>query len=335
MTHLLSSNTPTTCYSTLCHNWPSSRGLRNSPLLIVFKTRSRTYSKRSFEQEEHIAYFPDGGLFSPLQRRHGLPIGNLTSHLWGNYYLNHLDHLVKEKLLRRTYLRYVDDFAIFGHSKEELRDVKYQIEVFLKGYRLLLLERESRIYRCPEGVIFLGYRFFLGSGCCLRPMCAVCASTPGTRSKIILQTKSRSASSPRACAVGKVMPCAPTLGGCGGGSSRSFWNVPRNSVPGKKVPRNSVPGKNVPRNSVPGKKAPRNSVPGKKVARNSVPRKKAPRNRVPGYIEALATRKPTLLFLLFRLFLLRLAERQLLSLLFHEPPRNTALRPYPRQKSHF
>jgi len=51
--------------------------------------------------------------------------------------------------------------------------------------------------------------------------------------------------------------------------------------------------------------------------------------------EVLATRNPLLLFLFVRLFLLRLAERQLLSLLFHEPPRNTALRPYPAQMSDF
>jgi hypothetical protein len=41
------------------------------------------------------------------------------------------------------------------------------------------------------------------------------------------------------------------------------------------------------------------------------------------------------LFLLFRLFLLRLAERQLLSLLFHEPPRNTAVGAIPRAKIDF
>ena len=49
----------------------------------------------------------------------------------------------------------------------------------------------------------------------------------------------------------------------------------------------------------------------------------------------LAKRNPILLFLLFRLFLLRLAERQLLSLLFHEPPRNTAVGAIPGAKIAF
>lgn len=113
-------------------------------------------------QEPHLAWFPGDDLLTPATRRKGLPIGNLTSQLWGNYYLNGLDHFVKETLRRRAYVRYVDDFVIFGHSKEELWEVKHQIEQFLAGYRLLLHERKSRIYRCSEGVTFLGYRIFPG-----------------------------------------------------------------------------------------------------------------------------------------------------------------------------
>ncbi|MCW5924721.1 MAG: group II intron reverse transcriptase domain-containing protein [Saprospiraceae bacterium] len=114
-------------------------------------------------QEEHIAYFP-GDDMTPLLvgeglRRRGLPIGNLTSQLWGNFYLNRLDHFVRETL-GMPYLRYVDDFVVFGHSKEELWEVKKAIEVFLQDFRLLLHERKSRVYRTSEGVTFLGFRIF-------------------------------------------------------------------------------------------------------------------------------------------------------------------------------
>jgi retron-type reverse transcriptase len=119
-------------------------------------------------QEEHIAYFPGdgiaplpfgGGVGGGVERRRGLPIGNLTSQLWGNFYLNRLDHFVRETL-NLPYLRYVDDFVVFGHSKEELWEVKKAIEVFLQDFRLLLHERKSRIYRTSEGVTFLGFRIF-------------------------------------------------------------------------------------------------------------------------------------------------------------------------------
>ena len=48
-------------------------------------------------QEEHLVYFPGDDLFTPHQRRHGLPIGNLTSQWWGNIYLNRFDHFYRNR----------------------------------------------------------------------------------------------------------------------------------------------------------------------------------------------------------------------------------------------
>jgi RNA-directed DNA polymerase len=111
-------------------------------------------------QEEHLAWFPGDDLFTPSERRRGLPIGNLTSQLWGNYYLNRMDHFIKETLRCKAYIRYVDDFVIFSNSKEELWAIKKVIEIFLQDYRLLLHERKSRVCHTSEGVTFLGYRMF-------------------------------------------------------------------------------------------------------------------------------------------------------------------------------
>lgn len=111
-------------------------------------------------QEEHLAYFPQDDLFSPYQRRRGLPIGNLTSQLFGNYYLSPLDHFIKEQLHCRAYLRYVDDFVILGQCKSELAAIKSKIAIFLQAYRLLLHEHKSRIHPTKEGVTFLGHRVF-------------------------------------------------------------------------------------------------------------------------------------------------------------------------------
>ena len=62
-------------------------------------------------QAEHVHYFPGDGLFTPYERRRGLPIGNLTSQFFANYYLSFLDHYVKEVLRCKGYVRYVDDCA--------------------------------------------------------------------------------------------------------------------------------------------------------------------------------------------------------------------------------
>lgn len=111
-------------------------------------------------QEEVIAYFAGDDLFTPFQRRRGLPIGNLTSQFFANVYLNPFDHFVKETLRCKYYVRYVDDFVIFDNDKALLRQVKKELKNFLEGYRLNLHENKTRVYRSDEGICFLGHRVF-------------------------------------------------------------------------------------------------------------------------------------------------------------------------------
>lgn len=114
------------------------------------------------EPEYELAWFPGDDLFSPLERRRGLPIGNLTSQFFGNVYLNELDHFVKERLRCRRYLRYMDDFAVFGDDKAELADAKQHMGEFLSGLRLTLRRDRTRVWRTRDGVEFLGFRVFPG-----------------------------------------------------------------------------------------------------------------------------------------------------------------------------
>ncbi len=112
----------------------------------------------SNEQEEAIAYFPGDSLFTPFERRRGLPIGNQTSQFFANVYLNPLDHFALRELRPALYLRYVDDFVLFGDDKHELGAMAEQIRDFLAGLRLVLHERKCRVYRCADGVTLLGWR---------------------------------------------------------------------------------------------------------------------------------------------------------------------------------
>ena len=64
-------------------------------------------------QEPVYRYFPGDDLSTPYERRRGLPIGNLTSQLFANLYLNGMDHYCKEVLRAAGYVRYVDDIALF------------------------------------------------------------------------------------------------------------------------------------------------------------------------------------------------------------------------------
>jgi retron-type reverse transcriptase len=112
----------------------------------------------SNRQEEIVSYFPGDSLFTPFERRRGLPIGNQTSQFFANVYLNPLDQFVLRELRPGRYLRYVDDFVLFGDDKEALRKMRQEIARFLCDLRLSLHDAKSRVYRCADGLTFLGWR---------------------------------------------------------------------------------------------------------------------------------------------------------------------------------
>jgi retron-type reverse transcriptase len=113
-------------------------------------------------QEQAAAYFPGDDLFTPYERRRGLPLGNQTSQFFANVYLNPLDHFIRRTLQPAAYVRYVDDFLLFGDDKRELGAMRERIEEFLAALRLCIHSRKSRVYRTSEGVTFLGWRIFPG-----------------------------------------------------------------------------------------------------------------------------------------------------------------------------
>ncbi len=114
----------------------------------------------SNRQEEIVHYFPGDNLFTPFERRRGLPLGNQTSQFFANLCLDPLDQFVNRILKPRCYVRYVDDFLLFGDSKEELRQMRDEIVILLANLRLAIHPQKSRVYRSSEGVTFLGWRIF-------------------------------------------------------------------------------------------------------------------------------------------------------------------------------
>jgi len=92
----------------------------------------------------------------------GLPIGNLTSQLFANYYLSDLDHFIKEKLGEKKYIRYMDDFIIISHSLEKLKNDYCEIVEQLELLKLNLNGKTS-IAKIKQGIDFLGYRCWPGA----------------------------------------------------------------------------------------------------------------------------------------------------------------------------
>lgn len=94
-------------------------------------------------------------------RKKGIPIGNLTSQLFANIYLNELDHYVKERLYCRYYVRYMDDIVICAADKSELERLRISIELFLRETLLLIIHpHKVLINPIASGVPFLGYVLF-------------------------------------------------------------------------------------------------------------------------------------------------------------------------------
>ena len=85
----------------------------------------------------------------------GLGIGNMTSQVLAVFYLNDLDHYIKEDLKIKYYVRYQDDFLLFHPSKEYLKECFEKIKIFLNKEKLVL-NRKSRIYKNTNNFIFLG-----------------------------------------------------------------------------------------------------------------------------------------------------------------------------------
>ena len=121
---------------------------------------ARLIVERSNPQPAALAYFTGDDLFSPYLRRRGLPIGNLTSQFWANVYLDSFDHHFRDELGVAGYIRYVDDFLVFGNDKDELREWREEAARRLELSRLVLNQRKCRIYPVGEGVPFLGFRVY-------------------------------------------------------------------------------------------------------------------------------------------------------------------------------
>ena len=101
-----------------------------------------------------------GGMDDVTGRRVGLPLGNLTSQHFANLFLSPLDHFVIQRLHARGYVRYVDDFVIFGNSPAHLAEMRDKVQAYLETLNLSI--HTTRALPRPEkdGITFLGYRVF-------------------------------------------------------------------------------------------------------------------------------------------------------------------------------
>jgi len=92
----------------------------------------------------------------------GVPIGSLTSQFFANFYLDPLDRWIKEAMRFGGYVRYMDDFGVWGASIGELKEAQLRIEDFLASSLDLAAKDFPVINRCRAGMDFLGCRVWPG-----------------------------------------------------------------------------------------------------------------------------------------------------------------------------
>jgi len=90
----------------------------------------------------------------------GLPIGNLTSQFFANVMLDPFDHFVTEAVRPGGYVRYMDDFLVFGRSRGELRAIGTRLRDRLAGLGLAIHPDKYRLTRTATGVGFVGFTVF-------------------------------------------------------------------------------------------------------------------------------------------------------------------------------
>lgn len=89
----------------------------------------------------------------------GIPIGNLTSQYFANYYLSVADHFLLEKIHVPAYVRYMDDMVFWHNDKEKLLKLRDAFTGFITS-KLNLNVKPDCLNACDKGLSYLGYSLF-------------------------------------------------------------------------------------------------------------------------------------------------------------------------------
>lgn len=118
------------------------------------KKSNSNQAQKCIEELKRIPHYENGK---------GLGIGSLTSQILAIFYLNGVDHYIKETLGIKEYVRYMDDGIIFSSDKEMLKEVKRLLQIEIEKLKLKLNDK-TEIFTSHGGFDFVGYRFIQKNG---------------------------------------------------------------------------------------------------------------------------------------------------------------------------
>ncbi|OGZ79164.1 MAG: hypothetical protein A2358_04195 [Candidatus Staskawiczbacteria bacterium RIFOXYB1_FULL_37_44] len=152
-TNIVSKNNTRTCWILKCDIKKFFASVDQEILLRILEKHIRLSRDN---QRQSILDLLNEIIFS--FKPNGLPLGNLTSQLFANVYLNELDQFLKHKLKVKYYIRYADDFVIFSENKKYLENLIPQMQDFLQNeLKLIIHPNKIFIKTLNSGMDYLGW----------------------------------------------------------------------------------------------------------------------------------------------------------------------------------
>lgn len=136
----------------------ADRRLRDFVEMIIdsYHTHPEYLARHGITAAEPIAPHPYNAKMVVTGR--GIPIGNQTSQIFGMYYLDRVDRLIKEKLRVKIYSRYMDDFVLVHEDKNFLKKALIEIKKMTDELGLTL-NAKTQIFPLKNGLTYLGFKY--------------------------------------------------------------------------------------------------------------------------------------------------------------------------------
>ena len=124
---------------------------------VIYKEKERV-KILNISKEEKKKLYSELDKIPTYRKGYGLPIGNMSSQILAVFFLNKVDHFIKEVLKCKNYIRYMDDLVIVDIDYDKLKEYKKIITKEIEKYDLKVNEKSS-IFKLRSGVNFFGYNF--------------------------------------------------------------------------------------------------------------------------------------------------------------------------------
>lgn len=149
----VSRNNTRTCWVLKCDIRKFFENINHEVLLAIFK---------EYILDDNVIWLLEKVIYSfSSASGRGLPLGNLTSQLFVNVYMNEFDQFVKHKLKAEYYIRYADDFVVLSQDKAWFEELLPKISDFLSEYLKLNIHPDKVFIKTlSSGVDFLGWVHF-------------------------------------------------------------------------------------------------------------------------------------------------------------------------------